>query len=160
MKNTLSPMPPKTKKLEEFHVIGISVRTTNQDSKSQKDIGELFNIFFRDNLIEKIPDKVSYDVYCIYTEYESDFKAPYTTVIGCRVKSLERVPIGLTGITVPTLKYAVFKSIGKLPESLERTWNQIWQSSISRKYIADFDVYGQKAQNPNDAEVDTYVSIN
>jgi predicted transcriptional regulator YdeE len=152
-------MTPKTKKLEEFHVIGISVRTTNQGGKSQKDIGELFGIFFRDNLIEKIPNKESNDVYCIYTEYESDFKAPYTAVIGCKVTSLETVPAGLIKITVPTLKYLVFKSIGKLPESVGMTWNQIWQSRISRKYIADFDVYGQKAQNPNDAEVDTYVSI-
>jgi len=152
-------MTPETKKLEEFHVIGISVRTTNQDGKSQKDIGELFGIFFRDNLIEKIPNKESNDVYCIYTEYESDFNAPYTTIIGCRVKSLENVPTGLIRITVPSLEYSVFKSTGKLPESVGKTWNQIWQSDISRKYIVDFDVYGQKAQNPNDAEVDTYVSI-
>ena len=152
-------MTPKTKKLEEFHVIGISVRTTNQDGKSQKDIGDLFGIFFRDNLIEKIPNKESNDVYCIYTKYESDFKAPYTAIIGCRVTSLETVPTGLIRITIPALKYLVFKSIGKLPESVGMTWNQIWQSAINRKYIADFDVYGQKAQNPNDAEVDTYVSI-
>jgi predicted transcriptional regulator YdeE len=152
-------MTTKTKRLEEFHVIGISVRTSNKDGKSQKDIGELFGIFFRDNLIEKIPNKENNDVYCIYTEYESDFKAPYTTVIGCKVTSLEKVPAELIGITVPTLKYLVFRSTGRLPESVGKTWDQIWQSGISRKYIADFDVYGQKAQNPNDAEVDTYISI-
>jgi predicted transcriptional regulator YdeE len=153
-------MRPKTKKLEEFHIIGISVRTTNQDGKSKKDIGELFGIFFRKNIIEKIPNKISNDVYCLYTDYEGDFKSPYTTLIGCKVTSLEKVPTGMIGITVPTLKYMVFKSTGKLPESVGKTWDHIWQSRISRKYIADFDVYVQMSKNPNDAEVDTYVSIN
>ncbi|MBA2621217.1 MAG: AraC family transcriptional regulator [Acidobacteria bacterium] len=145
--------------LEEVCVIGISVRTTNQEGKSQRDIGELFGAFTGGNLIERIPNKINNDIYCIYTEYESDFNAPYTTVIGCKVTTLNDVPTGLIGLTIPATKYQVFKSTGRLPECVGETWFEIWQSDINRQYVADFDVYGEKAQNPNDAEVETFVSI-
>jgi predicted transcriptional regulator YdeE len=148
------------KELDEFYIIGISVRTSNREGKSQKDIGELFGAFFGNNLIEKIPDKKSNDVYCIYTDYESDFMGLYTTVIGCRVESLGNIPAGFTGVTIPKSKYLVYKSAGKLPECVGVTWGQIWQSDLNRKYSADFDVYGEKAQNPENAEVETYVSVN
>lgn len=147
------------KELKEFYIMGVSVRTSNREGKSQKDIGELFGAFFGNNMIENIPDKESNDVYCLYTEYESDYNGAYTAIIGCRVTSLENIPSGLIGKTIPKSKYLVYKSTGKLPECVGKTWRQIWQSDINRKYTADFDVYGQKAQNPENAEVETYVSI-
>ena len=147
------------KELDEFNIIGISVRTSNSEGKSQKDIGELFGAFFGNNLIEQIPNKENNDVYCLYTEYESDFMGMYTTVIGCRVASLENIPAGFTGVTIPKSKYLVYKSAGKLPECVGMTWGQIWESDLNRKYTADFDVYGEKAQNLENAEVETYVSV-
>jgi hypothetical protein len=30
---------------------------------------------------------------------------------------------------------------------------------LSRTYIADFEVFGEKAQNPSDAEIDFYVGV-
>ena len=149
-----------TKELEAFHIIGISVRTTNQEGKSQKDIGELFGNFFQNRLIEKIPNRETDDIYCMYTEYENDFNGLYTTIIGCKVTSLEDIPSGFIGKAIPTTKYLVYTSVGKLPESVGKTWGEIWQSDINRSYVADFDVYGQKSVDPENAEVETYISIN
>jgi predicted transcriptional regulator YdeE len=150
---------PTTIEIEEFKVIGISVRTTNQNGQSQNDIGNLWDKFMRQNLIEQIPNKNSDEVYCIYTNYESDFNGPYTTILGCKVDSFDNIPDGLIGWTITKSNYQVYKSTGKLPDSVVKTWTNIWQSEISRKYAADFDVYGQDSQNPENAEVDTYVSI-
>jgi predicted transcriptional regulator YdeE len=80
-------------------------------------------------------------------------------VIGCKVKNLDNIPAGLIGWTIPASKYLVFKSKGRLPDCLKQTWTEIWQSGIERKYAANFDVYGEKAQNLSDAEVKTFVSI-
>ncbi len=148
-----------TLEIEEFKVIGISVSTINKNRQSQNDIGNLWDKFMGQNLIEQIPNKLTHEIYCIYTDYENDFNGRYTTIIGCKVNSFENIPNGLIALTIPTTKYQVYKSIGKLPECVVMTWNNIWQSNIDRKYIADFDVYGQKAQNPEHAEVDTYVSM-
>jgi predicted transcriptional regulator YdeE len=148
-----------TTELESFYVIGISVRTTNANGKSLKDIGELFGRFMSQNLIQKIPNKISHDIYCIYTEYESDFNAPYTTLIGCKVSSAEDIPEGFTSKIIPASKYQVYKSIGNLSESLGKTWESIWSSEMERRYSADFDIYGEKAQDFSNGEVDSYVSV-
>ncbi|TXI15217.1 MAG: AraC family transcriptional regulator [Pedobacter sp.] len=153
-------MGQKTIQLDQFQVIGISVRTTNQNGQSQKDIGNLFGRFMMENLIEKIPNKENNDIYCIYTDYESDQTAPYTTIIGCRVSSLQSIPEGFISKVIPKTTYQIYTSKGKLPDCVGETWMKIWnENSPNRKYIADFDVYGSKSQNPTEAEVDTYLSI-
>ncbi len=90
-----------TATLGAFHVIGIFVRTTNVNNKALKDIGDLFGNFVRQNIIEKIPNKMTEDIYCVYTDYETDFNGPYTTIIGCKVSSLNDIPTGLIGKTIP-----------------------------------------------------------
>jgi predicted transcriptional regulator YdeE len=149
-----------TTQLKEFYIIGISVRTTNQKAQSQKDIGALWQRFFNQNIISRIPGKVSTDIYCMYTDYESDHEGPYTSILGCPVTSLDHVPGEFTGKTIPACKYQVYTSIGKVPDSIMRTWEFIWKSGIDRKYLADFDVYDEKTLNFENAEVKTFISVN
>ena len=42
-------MKYETKELSQFYIVGISVRTTNQNSQSQKDIGDLFTKYMISN---------------------------------------------------------------------------------------------------------------
>lgn len=139
--------------IDAFDIIGISVRTTNQDGRSQKDIGELWSRFMSEGVLEKIPGKESADIYCVYTDYESDFNGAYTTIIGCRVNMLEMIPEGMSGKIIPSSKYQVYKSSGEMPKALMETWKMIWGSDIERAYVADFDLYGR------DREVKTYISV-
>jgi predicted transcriptional regulator YdeE len=146
--------------LGAFHIIGIFVRTTNVNNKALKDIGDLFGNFIGQNIGGKIPNKISEDIYCVYTDYESDYNGPYTTIIGCKVSSLDDIPAGLMGKSIPESKYEVYKSTGKLSISLAKTWEGIWNADLNRRYSADFDIYGDKARDYENAEVDTYVAIN
>ncbi len=148
-----------TATLEAFHVIGIFVRTTNVHNKALKDIGDLFGNFMGQHIMGKIPDKISDDIYCVYTDYESDYNGPYTAIIGCKVSSLNNIPPGLIAKTIPDSKYEVYKSTGKLSISLAKTWEGIWNADINRRYSADFDIYGEKAKDYENAAVDTYVAI-
>jgi predicted transcriptional regulator YdeE len=144
--------------LDEFLVIGISVRTMNQNGQSQKDIGELWGKFMGENIAAKIPDKTSNNIYCIYTDYESDFTGAYTTVLGCRVGSIINIPEGLIAKKILASEYRVYRSTGKLPYSVLHTWKAIWDSDVKRKYLADFDVYPPdvfSSENP----VATYLSV-
>jgi predicted transcriptional regulator YdeE len=145
--------------LEPFHVIGIFVRTTNASNKALKDIGDLFGSFFSQHILEQIPNKISGDIYCVYTDYESDFNGPYTAIVGCKVSTLHDIPPGLTGKTIPDSKYEVYKSTGKLSISLAKTWEGIWNTDLDRRYSADFDIYGEKASDFEHGEVDTYVAV-
>ena len=148
-----------TTTLEAFYVIGISVRTTNVNNKALKDIGELFGNFASQNIKETIPNKISEDIYCVYTDYESDFNGPYTAIVGCKVSTLNVIPTGLTGKTIPDSKYQVYRSTGNLSISLANTWEEIWSADLNRRYSADFDIYGEKAKDYENAEVDTYVAM-
>lgn len=144
--------------LDEFAVMGISIKTTNQNGQSGKDIGQLFGEFWEKGIIDKIPNKLSKDIYCVYYEYEGDFNAPYSVMLGCRVENLMNIQSGLVGLNIPRNSYLRFDSYGKLPDSLIKTWSEIWNSEIDRRYSFDFDVYPENSTDSG--QVQTFVSVN
>ena len=146
--------------IKEFTIIGISVRTTNENGQSAKDIGELWNKFMSEGILEKIPNKVDNTIYSIYTEYESDYTKPYTTVLGCKVEHLNEIPSGMVGKSFKGGKYINFSTKGDLTKGLiVDKWIEIWKMDLDRVYSADFEVFGEKAQNPNDAEIDILIAV-
>jgi len=151
----------KETNLGAFTIVGISVRTNNKDGKGLTDIGGLFHKFFSEQIAASIPDKVSEEVYCVYTDYESDFMGDYTTIIGCKVFDTKNLPTGLVVKHIPKCKYREYSASGTIHEAVGKIWTHIWQSTdIDRAYVADFDVYGIEAQDPQNAVVYTYLSVN
>lgn len=143
-----------------FHIIGISIRTSNENEQASTDIPALWNKFFAEGILAKIPNKVNSNLHCIYTDYEKDHTAPYTTILGCQVENLKEVPDGLIGKTFPEANYEVFTAKGNLMEgAVYNEWTKIWNADISRTFIADFEVYGEKSHNPENAEVDIFIGI-
>ena len=98
------------------------MRTTNAGDQSQKDIGELWQRFMRDEILAKIPDRASDDIYTLYLDYENQAYGHYTTIIGCKVLSLEKLPDGFIGKKIPALRYKRFVSKGKIPDVVLATW--------------------------------------
>lgn len=43
--------------------------------------------------------------------------------------------------------------------ALAEAWGQIWNSDIKRAYTADFEVYSDKAKDPENAEVDIFIAV-
>ncbi len=151
-------MDQQKKQLGSFYIIGISCRTINKDGQSGKDISELWGRFYKEDILSKIPNKESNDVYNLYTDYESDHNGYYTTILGCKVESLDSIPAGLTGKLITSAQYNLYISTGKLPDCVLKRWQDIWTSGIERAYIADFDVYPE-AGNMENARVETYLSL-
>jgi len=147
--------------IEAFNIIGIKVRTTNENMQSAKDIGALWNKFMSENLMKKIPNKLSFEIFSIYTNYESDHTKPYDTILGCKVSSLDDIPKGMIGQSFKKSEYMKFISKGDISEGkvVYETWQKIWNTELNRTFVADFEIYGEKAQNPKDAEVDIFISI-
>ena len=140
--------------IQKFNVIGISVRTTNENGQSGKDIPALWSQFITEEIQRKIPNKVSEDLFCIYTDYEKDHTKPYTTILGCKVESLDVVPENMIGKTIESANYKELIAKGNLSEGIVfNKWLEIWNSDLDRSFTADFEVYGEKTQNPEKAEV-------
>ena len=143
-----------------FDFIGISIRTTNANGQAAQDIPLLWQRFLSGNLADLIPNKASNDVLCIYTDYEGDYTRPYTTLLGCKVTSLDDLPDGMSAKSFEAGHYIRFLAKGNIMEgAVFDTWTKIWASNIPRKYYIDFEVYGAKAVDLTAAEVDVYISV-
>lgn len=149
-----------TQKISPFSVIGISVRTTNENNQSSKDIPALWNRFITEGIAGQIPNKTGSSVYCIYTDYEKDHTKPYITILGCKVLNLDTIPEGMVGKNFDEADYTTFVAAGNIHEGIVfNEWVKIWNSDLPRAFTADFEVYGEKAQNPENAEVDIFIAV-
>lgn len=147
-------------KVEPFKVIGIAVRTTNENEQAAKDIPVLWEKLMQENILEKIPNKIDNTIYSIYTEYEKDHTKPYTTLLGCKVENLDHIPEGMIGKSFEGGNYVKFTAKGNLAEGLAiNEWFKIWNMDLDRMFTADFEIYGEKSQNPADAEIDILIAV-
>ena len=147
-------------KIEPFKLIGIFVRTTNENGQAAKEIAELWSKFMSENILDKIPNKVDNSVYSLYTDYQSDHTKPYTAILGCKVENLSLVPDGMIGKSFDGGNYIKITAKGDLTKGLiVNEWSKIWKKDLERIFTADFEVFGEKAQNPEDAEVDFLIAV-
>jgi len=153
-------------KVEGFTVIGISVRTSNaREMTPDGVIGKQWGRLFNEGVLSKIPNKTNSNIIAVYTEYASDKDGEYTYVLGARVNPGAEVPAGMIAVKVPAGRYAVFTSEkGPAPKVVPEIWQRI--NSLpkpapggDRTYKADFEVYDQRAADPQNSQVDVYIGI-
>ena len=124
-------------------------------------MGKLWGQFFTENIIEKIPNKISSYILCIYTDYESDYTGEYTTIIGVPVSTLAEVPSGLIGREFEAGNVLKFVAKGEMSSAVVNTWIDIWHrdKELNRKYSYDFEVYGENSNNGDKSEVEIFVAV-
>lgn len=146
-------------KLGAKKFIGISVKTSYQGNAAE-DIGALWHKFMSENLMAKIPNRVSDKVYSIYTAYEGDYLQPYTCVLGCEVSNINETPEGMIAVQAPAQTYATFTDSGDLAQGLVyNIWVKAWKEDLDRRYECDFEIYDEKSQDSKNAEVTIYIGI-
>ena len=146
--------------IKTFQVIGIAVRTTNENGQSAQVIPALWNRFMSEGILDQIPNKVDNTLYCIYTDYEKDHTKPYTTILGCKVSNLDQIPNGLVGKTFEEQTYIKRVAKGNLMKGIVyEEWTKIWNADLNRAFNADFEVYDERTHNPENAEVDIFISV-
>jgi predicted transcriptional regulator YdeE len=148
-----------------FLVIGIEARTSNpKEATADGSIPRQWQRFFRERILDQIPAKAGSNIYAIYSDYASDHSDEYTFVIGAMVKDGATAPLGMVAKRVPGGQYAVMTSDrGPLPKVVPETWQKIWKledsGKLKRAYQADFEIYDQRAQDAQNAQVDVYVGL-
>lgn len=146
--------------IKPFQVIGIMVKTTNENGKAANDITDLWGRFIKEEVLDKIPNKIDNTVYSLYTDYEGDHTKPYTTILGCKVKNLNTIPVGMVGKAFSGGNYMKLTAKGDLTKGLIiNKWSQIWGMDLERLFTVDFEVFGEKAKNPLDAEIDFLIAV-
>ena len=142
-----------------FKVIGISVETSNNEGQAMNDLMALWSRFQSENLLDRIPNQLSSDIYSIYTDYESDYTGKYTCILGLTVSSLDSIPEGMVGREFPAQTVTTFLAEGILPTAVAEKWQEIWAADkeLNRSYSYDFEIYGDRARNNDQSEVDIYI---
>jgi predicted transcriptional regulator YdeE len=135
--------------VDEFQVVGVAARTTNATEMTS------------DGVIPKLWGQMARHAdIALYTEYESDEHGAYTFVLGKKATLEGVVPDGSILKTVPAGRYAVFTSDrGPVQKVVVETWQRIWSAKTSRTFIADFEVYEERASDPANAVVEIYVGV-
>lgn len=146
--------------IESFNIIGIKTRTAN-DGSAGKDLPVMWERFMNGNLKDKIPNKSSDSIYCLYTNYEGDHTQPYDAILGCKVTSIDDIPEGMIVHNVEASNGAKFVAKGSLikGEAVINTWFEIWKSGLDRSFTTDFEVYDERSADVQNAEVDIYISL-
>lgn len=152
----------------EIKLVGLTARTNNKNEMNAQTskIGELAGRFWGQNMADQISNRKNPGVtLSVYTEYDSNEHSDYTYFIGEEVSSFENIPSELQKLTIPGAKYQKFTTpAGKMPEVVVNAWQQIWKMTSydfggDRAYVADFEVYDQRAIDPANTSVDIYIGI-
>ena len=153
---------------QEIKLIGLSVRTNNKNEMNPKvaKIGEIAGRYMSQNIAAQVANRKNPGVtLSVFTEYDSDEHGDYTYFIGEEVSSFENISSGLQKLIIPAAKYQKFTTpAGKMPEVVIHAWQQIWKMSSDdfggkRAYQADFEVYDQRAADPNNTILDIHIGI-
>ena len=151
----------KTKK-SVFKLIGLKLdhKTTNDGGQSSVDCGNLWQKFETENFAERIPDKLSTEIYAVYFDYEGDYTKPFSYFIGCKVKIDTDIPQGMDNLIIPAGSFTKVIAKGKMPDCVANSWKDIWSSKIDRAYKYDFEIYDERSKDWSNAEVEIFVSNN
>lgn len=154
--------------LPEIQLIGLSLRTNNASelNPASAKIGSLVGHYYMQSMAQKIPNRKKPGVtYSVYTDYESDMHGDYTYFIGEEVTSIMNSPENMDIMIIPAAKYQKFTTpSGHMPNVVLDAWQKIWGMSDAelggkRSYNADFELYDERALDPENTAVDIYIGI-
>ena len=152
----------------DIKLVGLTTRTNNRQEMdpSTAKIATIAGSFWSQNIAALIPHrKKPGTTFAVYTEYDSDEHGDYTYFIGEEVHSFDHIPSNLQQLTIPAANYQKFSTpSGKMPAVVIEAWQKIWRMSAEefgakRAYQADFEVYDERAQDPNNTCLEIYIGI-
>jgi len=147
-----------------FTVIGIETRTNAKEATSEGLIGKQWQRFFSEGIPQRIPNKIDSNFYAVYSHYASDHNGEYSFLIGAKVKEGTSPPSGMVAKRVRTGKYAVITSDkGPFPRVVPAAWMKIFsfedEGKVKRAYQTDFELYDERAKDPQNGQIDIYIGL-
>jgi predicted transcriptional regulator YdeE len=154
----------RTVEVAGFTIAGIQARTNNEkEATAEGIIGRQWHKFI-DQGLAAISEKTGPNLYAVYSEYDSDHTGEYTFMVGAPVKATAAPPGGMILKQIPPGKYAVITTQkGAFPKVIPEAWEKIFQleesGKLKRTYDTDFELYDERALDPQNGEVDIYVGV-
>lgn len=108
--------------------------------------------------MSKIPNKADNAIVAVYYDFENDKNGEYNVLIGAKVSSTREIPEGMVAQHIPEQKRIIFMSeSGPVSNIVFDLWIKIWdledQNKLYRNYIADYELYDERCQDPQNAQI-------
>jgi predicted transcriptional regulator YdeE len=142
---------------QALHVVGIALRTHN--GEAFETIPAHWARFSQAQLAERLPHRLSDDVYAVYTHFENagvDIGGTYTMVIGHAVpaNTPDLPPDGLTHVVAPASQRAVFPVEKGRFDLVVAQWQVIWaMGDLRTTALADYERY------QTDGGIDIHIGV-
>ena len=158
-------MEPKIVTKDEFKIVGMKIFGENTNTeivelwqKFMPRIGEIKNLLNID-----INKNICFGM--CYPSEEMNETGEFEYIASIEVSSLDDIPQGMVGRTIPRQKYAVFTHKG-VADKIKETYKYIygtWQPKSGCELVKapDFEYYDERfdADNQEDSEMDIYIPI-
>lgn len=155
----------------ELCLVGITARTNlhKELNPITAVIGKTVQTYFEKAIATNLLHRMNPGVtFCVYTDYESDYRGDYTYFIGEEVEKdgLLNIPQGCHPLIIPAQCYRKLTTpSGPMPKVCIDGWHYLWQMEGQellggkRTYRADFELYDHRATDPFKTVLDIYVGI-
>lgn len=147
------------KETEVIYIVGIFQETSFKEEQHTKDLENLWEKYTLQDPLAKISNKLDDKIYFVYTDYGSDEDDGFTLMMGYRVTNLDAIPSGLSSLTIPTSKYAVFKVSGDLEQNVSQLWEAIEEIDLKRTYSTDIEIYEENSIYDAEGKAEIWTSI-
>lgn len=145
---------------QPIYVVGLSVRTSNENQQSFQDIPALWGKFMSQGITDKVKNKLNDNIYVVYTNFEHEGvnnSGMYTTYIGCAVAKDDVEQPDLVSTMVPAGEYRHFAVADNNPENVGPEWQKIWAMPAAEKanwsFKAEYECYHANG------EIDIFIGL-
>ena len=105
---------------------------------SVKGIPALWEEYYQNELYRKVPGYLG-----ITQEIYGTGSLMSMYGIGCYADDVKEIPEGFQLITIPAYTWVMFKCVGQIPDSIQKTWRDMyleWLPGADYKWILDYDI--------------------
>lgn len=150
-KSTLAAQAEQTKKPAAQYVIKKAKRqlfvghfatiAINSESETQLSLAKAWKTFTANKHRFAINNKISDDIYLIYSDYSQHAKGTISLFIGHKVSEFNDLASDFKPLTVPSQSYASFQLNGDFSHIAHDAWQQLPSLNLNRSYNYDMEIY-------------------
>src|SRR5438270_14060295 len=152
---------PERRRRQSMRVAGLALRTDNaaESQPATSKIPGLWQRFRSEHWFDRLGDLGAFGPPIgVYSAYESDARGSFQILAGREVTAASHVTPPLQLVSIPAGTYLVFRSGGRLPDSVIRGWQEVWtffdgSHAPARAFTYDIEIY------PNAETVEIWVAI-
>jgi AraC family transcriptional regulator len=160
---------PQIITIEPFKWIGYQLKTTAISNQSFTDIPQFIGDYFKNNLGEKIPNKINPNRRLnILSDFEKQRHVSFTYLIGFETDIQGKSPANMVVRSFDKQEFAVFTTpkvpLAEFSSAIQNTWRFIFQEWFPRNNLEhagtyEIEVYDERCADKSAMEMDIYIPV-